>query len=57
MIMGARRTFVSFVALTVALELTFVVPQSSSPPTSTAEAALRKSVTSDYTLLPRGPRS
>ena len=33
------------------------MPVSSSSPTSTAEAALRKSVTSDYTLLRRGPRS
>jgi len=57
--MRPPRTVVTFVlAMTVALGVTFVVPLASSTPTSSAaEAALRKSVTSDYTLLRRAPAS
>jgi len=58
MIMGTRRKLMSLVAATtVALGMTLIVPLSSPTPDSTAEAALRKTVTSDYTLLRRGPRS
>ncbi|MDQ3715978.1 MAG: hypothetical protein M3381_08180 [Actinomycetota bacterium] len=56
--MRSRRTIIALVlSLIAAFGTTFLVPVSSSSPMSTAEAALRKSVTSDYTLLRRGPRS
>ncbi len=58
MIMRSRRTVLALVlCLIAAFGTTFLVPVSSSSPASTADAALRKSVTSDYTLLRRGPRS
>lgn len=44
-------------AVTAAFGTTFLVPVSSSSPASTAEAAIRKTVNTDYTLLRRAPRS
>lgn len=58
MIMRPRRSVLLMVlAMSVALGVTFIVPLATSVPASTAEAAVRKTVTSDYTLLRRGPRS
>lgn len=56
--MGPRRTAATFVlALISALAVTLVVPLTPTTSSSTAEAALRKTVTSDYALLRRGPSS
>lgn len=56
--MSSRRTLITLViALIAAFGTTFVVPLTASSPASTAEAALRKTVTTDYTLLRRAPRS
>lgn len=56
--MRPGRTVITLViALTIALGFTLVLPVASTSPTSTAEAALRKTVTSDYTLLRRAPAS
>ncbi len=58
MIMRSRRIVLGLaLSLLAAFATTFLVPVSTSSPASTAEAALRKSVTTDYTLLRRGPRS
>lgn len=55
--MSPRRILTGLViAMTAAFGAIAVTPLTLTP-TSTAEAAVRKSVTSDYTLLRRGPRS
>lgn len=58
MIMNSRRTVIAWViALTAAFGTTFLVPVTASSPASTADAAVRKNVDTDYTLLRRAPRS
>ncbi len=55
--MNPRRTIGTLVlAITLAVGISIVVPLSS-PSSSTADAAVRKNVTSDYTLLRRSPAS